>query len=84
MATQGERRRQAVNAVRQLRAAYRKADTAGELVEREADRLVKRKTLISPDSLKTMGERIKAYSIVVEDLQRAYAILQEIISRIPV
>lgn len=45
-------RTRSVNAsLRRVRAAYRKADSQGELLERELDRLVARKTIVSAESL---------------------------------
>jgi len=71
MATQGEIRSRAVRAVRQLRRLYRAADTAGEKVERELDRLVKRKTLISPNSIQTLGRLQVEYAAAAD--RTAYA-----------
>lgn len=83
MATQGQRRREAVNAVRKLRQEYRKADSAGEVVERSLDRLTKRKTLIGPDDLASLANQVDAFVRLVESLQKAYALLYEIIKGLP-
>lgn len=83
MATQGQRRAEGRNAVRRFRAEYRKADTAGELLEREVDRLIKRKTLIGPDELQTLARRLDAYIRLVDSLQRLYAILSQMVLQIP-
>lgn len=61
MATQGQQRAALIAAVREARRVYRAGDTAGEKVERELDRLIKRKTLISPRSLITLGNTINDY-----------------------
>lgn len=61
MATQGQQRAALLSAVRVARQVYRKIDTAGEKVERELDRLIKRKTLISPRSLVTLGQKINEF-----------------------
>ena len=66
MATQGEIRNRAVSAVRAMRRVYRQADTAGEKVERELDRLVKRKTLISPNSINTLANLQSQYSLAAD------------------
>jgi len=83
MATQGQRRREAVAAIRRLRVEYRKTDTAGELLERELDRLIKRKTLIGPDQLQTLSRRLVDLVKLAESLQRMYAIIQGIIEGLP-
>lgn len=83
MATQGQRRSEAKSAIRRLRQEYRKADSAGERVERELDRLIKRKTLISADQLKTVTDRLETYVRTVDSIQRLYATIFELISRLP-
>ena len=55
--TYAQRKAAVITALRQTRRAYRMADTAGERLERNLDRLILRKTLITPDSLvKAMDE----------------------------
>lgn len=83
MATQGQRRQEAVSAIRRLRAEYRKADSSGERVERELDRLVKRKTLIGPDQMQTLADRLEDYVRIVESVQRLYALIYQIIQGLP-
>jgi hypothetical protein len=83
MATQGQRRAEGRSAIRKLRQEYRKVDTAGEKVERELDRLVKRKTLITPDQLRTASDRLVDYVKAAESLQRLYATVMEIVRRLP-
>lgn len=83
MATQGQRRAESRNAVRQIRKFYRTADTMGERVERELDRLVKRKTLITPDQLRTLMQRIKDYIDAVQTVSNSTADLAEMIALIP-
>jgi len=84
MATQGERRRQAVSAVRSMRKVFRTLDSKGEKVERELDRLIKRKTLISPDSLATLGRLLVDLEDQQKRVTKAYADLSTVISFIPV
>lgn len=84
MATQGQRRREAVAAVRRFRQLYRTSDSAGERVEREVDRLIKRKTLIGPDSLKTLIDRVTEYGMAITALEKAIVVLGNIIRGIPV
>jgi len=59
--TDAQARNLVIKALRQARAAYRKADTAGEKEERELDRLIKRKTRINAASLATVSQRYKNY-----------------------
>lgn len=84
MATQGERRSQAIRAIRALRRLMRKSDSSGEKLERELDRLIKRKTLISPDSLATTGRLLQEYARNLEFLTQGYSDAASIIQRIPV
>jgi len=84
MATQGERRSQAIRAIRALRKLMRKSDSSGEKLERELDRLIRRKTLISPDSLATSGRLLQEYAKNIEYLAAGYADAASIIQRIPV
>jgi len=48
-------------ALRQARAAFRKADTAAEVLERDLDRLIKRKTRISANQLVTVSDKYKKF-----------------------
>jgi len=84
MATQGQRRREALAAIRKLRQIWRQVDTAGERIERELDRLIRRKTLISPDSLSNLSKLIDTEWALMQNLQRGYASTWEIIRFIPV
>jgi len=59
--TDAQARRLVIKALRQARAAYRVADTAGEHEERELDRLIKRKTRINANQLVTLAERYRRY-----------------------
>lgn len=74
MAESFAQRRNAVNrALRQVRKSYRAADSAGELLERELDRLVDRKTIVSPESLRRMTSLYEAHLRAVQDIQRTMA-----------
>lgn len=59
--TDAQARNLVIKALRQARAAYRAADTAGEKEERELDRLIKRKTRMNANQLLTLANRYKAY-----------------------
>lgn len=58
-----------IKALRQARKAYRAADSAGESLEREFDRLIKRKTRINSTSLSTLSTRYDNWLHLVEALQ---------------
>ena len=60
--TDAQARALVVKALRQARAAYRAADTAGEKEERELDRLIKRKTRMNANQLKTLSDRYTEYT----------------------
>jgi len=83
VATQGQRRKEAISAVRALRKLYRMMDTAGERVERELDRLIKRKTLIGPAELKSLMDKTNDYLKQADTVQAGTLTLYEIISALP-
>lgn len=60
-----------VKSIRTVRAVYRRADTAGEKLERELDRLVSRKRLIQPNDLLTAGKLFENYSTAVDAIGSA-------------
>lgn len=68
--TDAAARNTAIQALRRVRAAYRKADTAGEQVERELDRLIKRKTRINTQSLVGLHQKFADYQTLVEQCQQ--------------
>jgi hypothetical protein len=69
-----------IKALRQARKTYRTADTNGEKVERELDRLIKRKTRISPASLSTLATYYKSYLDTVTAVQRSLTTAYETVS----
>ncbi len=83
MATQSQRRSEGLAAIRRFKAEYRKADSAGERMERELNRLVNRKTLIGIDSLAKLQKQLEDFIRLVESLQRLYKIVVDIIASIP-
>lgn len=83
MATQGQRRAEAIAAIRKLRRIFRQIDTAGERVERELDRLIKRKTLIGPDQLETVMNRIAELVKLMTNLQDGSVLTWEVIANLP-
>jgi len=54
MATYRQRTLEVKSAIRQTRKSYRTLDSSLEKLERELDRLIKRKTLVGPESLNTL------------------------------
>lgn len=74
MAESFVQRRNAVNAaLRRLRAAYRKADSAGEVLERELDRLIQRKTIVSPASLKSVQVKLEVYVKYLNAIEQPFS-----------
>lgn len=55
--TDAQARNLVIKALRQVRQAYRTADTQGEREERELDRMIKRKTRISANQLAGIADR---------------------------
>lgn len=84
MATQAQRRAQAIQALRALRRHYRATDTQGEKVERELDRLINRKRLVQDESLEKVGQQIDEYAVLINGLINAYVDTVNIIIAIPV
>jgi hypothetical protein len=59
----------AIKALRKARSSYRAADTQGERLEREMDRLIKRKTRINSSSMATFVKLYNDYLTKVEAVQ---------------
>lgn len=51
-----------IKGLRRVRQQFRTADSAGEILERELDRLIKRKTLISPESLQGVTKKYQDHA----------------------
>ena len=74
--TFAQARAQAEGDLRVCRKAYRRADTLGELVESNLDRLItKRKTIVTPNQLMPLLRRYEAYGRQVVLLERAIVTL---------
>ena len=70
--TFAQARERAEKDLRVARQAYRKADTAGEIVERNLDRLIgKRKRIVTPAQLLPLLERYERYARSVINLEIA-------------
>ncbi|MBA7706200.1 hypothetical protein ES703_115049 [subsurface metagenome] len=70
--TFAQARERAEKDLRVARQAYRKADTAGEIVERNLDRLIgKRKRIVTPAQLLPLLERYEKYARSVVSLELA-------------
>jgi len=59
--TYAQRKAAVLAALRRVRQQYRKADSLGEVLERELDRLLLRKTLITASSLQTTSQKYDAF-----------------------
>lgn len=77
MATFTEMQRRYVAIVRQVRRIYRISDTAGEKLERELDRLIKRKRLLQPDDLVTAIKLYLAFDTAVGNISKAFENAQQ-------
>ena len=68
--------------LRAARQAYRKADSAGEIVERTLDRLIgKRKTIVTPEQIVPLLQRYESYARLVVNFEAALAALSQRLSR---
>lgn len=80
--TFAQARARAEKALRVCRVAYRKADTLGEVVERNLDRLIeKRKRIVTPEQLLPLMARYERYARQVVALERALVIVGGQLSR---
>lgn len=66
-----ERKRQVNAALRAVRRVYRKADTAGEILERNLDRMILRKTRPAADELEPLINQYRAFRSGVTALEVA-------------
>lgn len=74
--TFAQARERAEKDLRICRQAYRKADSLGEVVERNLDRLImKRKRIVTPEQLLPLFQRYERYGRQVVALERALVIL---------
>lgn len=78
--TDAQARNLVIKALRQARKTYRTADTQGEKLERELDRLIKRKTRISPSSLSSLATLYSNYIDTVTAVQRSLTTAYETVS----
>jgi hypothetical protein len=78
--TDAQARNLVIKALRKARAAFRKADTAGEREEREYDRLIKRKTRINASSFDTLDARYRAWVKLTEDVAYWLAVAMDVAS----
>lgn len=59
--TYAQRKAAIIGAIRRVRQQYRKADSLGEVLERELDRLMLRKTIITPSTLQGLSQKYDAF-----------------------
>ena len=70
--TYAQARVEATRVIRDVRAVYRKADTAGEVVERALDRLIeKRKRVITRTQFLPIIEKWREYKARVDDMEKS-------------
>ena len=83
--TFAQARAQAEKDLRIVRAIYRRADSLGEVFERNIDRLIKkRKTIVTPSQVMPLLARYEAYARQVVVLERALYTLNERLARFTV
>ena len=80
--TFAQARARAEKDLRIARIAYRKADSLGEILERNLDRLItKRKRIVTPDQLLPMMVKYERFARQVVSLERALTLLGGRLSR---
>lgn len=76
--TFAQARQEVITGLRTLRVVYRKADTAGEIFERNIDRLIeKRKKIVVSRELLPLIERFRVYAAHVKDIQQGLTVAVE-------
>ena len=78
--TDAQARTLVTRALRQARQAYRRADTQGEIEERELDRLIKRKTRINASQLLGLADKYQSWLKLTTVAQRPLADAYEVAS----
>jgi hypothetical protein len=74
--TFAQARARAEKDLRVCRVAYRRADTLGEALERNLDRLItKRKRIVTPEQILPLAQRYESYARQVVAFERALTIL---------
>lgn len=73
-----QKRELVIKAVRNLRKSYRTADTAGEVMERNLDRLIKRKTLITREQLTPLTTQYQKWMDGVKRVEEQLTALLEV------
>lgn len=76
--TDAQARNYVIRALRKARAAYRAADTAGEVEERELDRLIKRLTRINATQLVSLANKYNKYRALADAVSQPLADAMEI------
>ena len=76
--TDAQARNYVIRALRKARQAYRAADTAGEVEERDLDRLIKRLTRINGPQLVKLAEKYNKFKVLTEAIAVPLADAMEI------
>ncbi|MBA7705301.1 hypothetical protein ES703_114129 [subsurface metagenome] len=80
--TFAQARERAEKDLRVARVAYRKADSLGEVMQRNLDRLIeKRKRIVTPEQILPLLQRYERYARQVVSVERALTILGNRLSR---
>lgn len=66
--TYRQKKIQVNSALRKFKKSYRSSDTMGERLERELTRLINRKELVEPQSLRKTVELVRAYASLTQVL----------------
>lgn len=77
---ESDRKRQVNAALRQVRRAYRQADSAGEKFERIIDRLVARKTRPASEDLLPLANQFAVYNGGIQALSKGLTDLYKIVA----
>lgn len=74
------KRNEIVKSLREVRKALRTNDTMGERIERTLDRLIQRKTIITPDQLRKTVEQVSTFLSTAEKVAQAISIVMTVMS----
>lgn len=68
--TYAQRKAAVLAALRRVRQAYKKADTSGEILEREINRLLLRKTIVTPATLKALSQKYDQFATLTNAVEK--------------
>lgn len=75
-----QQRNEIVKALRQVRSALRSNDSLGESIERTLDRLIQRKTIITPKQLEKTVQQIAQFVDLAQKIAGAVQVVMSVMT----